>query len=822
MHKPLIFYFLLFLTTFAYSQSVIKGKLTDATENNPIEYGSLAIYLAIDSSLVGGSISNTNGDFEIEAIEPGDYYLVAKFLGFETKLINNIKILKNQTFQLGTIALVPNQQFLDEIEISGERVTAVHKIDRQVFQANLFESGKGGTATDIIRNIPSVNVNAQGDISVRGSSGFVVMINGKPVQTNPQVLLNQLPANAIENVEIITAPSAKYDPEGKAGMINIITKKGATDGLFLLINGKIGLPSIEDYNNAENASRFGSDFTLNFRKNKWDISVGASYLRNDIAGRREGNVYTIKGDTITTFPSDGERSFDEKNYSGRFSMAYTPNQYNAFNLGFYAGKRSKDRTADILYYDNHAESISSGNRFYTYQYFNENLRIRRGDFVLGSIDYSHNFDNKSSISTSLLYEYTMLGGPTTNKNLSWPNTTEIVQEEYNTNDNPLKGYRFQLDYKSPKLSIGFIELGYQFRNLDHTGDFVYERKNLETSNFELVPEFSSNVNLKRVLHAAYAQLSGSKNKLEYKAGFRIEKMDRELDLKDKSGLLDSTYTYDFIKLYPSASLLYQVNNDLKLKAAYSKRVERTTTFKMNPFPEREHSETLEQGDPELLPEFIDLVETDVIQNFGDNSFFATAYFRNVENLVNRVNTIYNDTILNRIYSNVGRARTFGFEVGTELNPFDWWKIFAGFNIFRSNIKGSFDNRPVDNSSWMHSINGNSTFDIAKNWKIQVSLNYQSKRITAQGEDSKYLVPNLTIQKTFLDERLTASLQWLNIDMGLWEANEQRITTWRDNEFFTTTNYVYEVDILILNLSYSINKSNNKAKFIKSEFGEKEF
>ncbi|UZR98394.1 TonB-dependent receptor domain-containing protein [Chondrinema litorale] len=822
MCKPLFFCFLLFITSVAYSQTTIKGKLTDATENSPIEYGSLAIYQSNDSSLVGGSISNDNGDFIIKDINAGNYYLIAKFLGFEPVKIENLLVSKDQNIQLGTIALVPNQQFLNEIEISGKKVTATHKIDRQVFQASLFESGKGGTATDILRNMPSVSVNAQGVISVRGSTGFVVMINGKPVQTSPETILNQLPANAIDNIEIITAPSAKYDPEGKAGMINIITKQGATDGLYLLVNGKVGLPSIQNYNNAENASRYGGDFTLNFRKKDWDISVGTSYSRNDLAGRREGNVYTIIDDTLTTFPSDGERSFDETSYSGRFSIAYTPNKNNAFNLGFYAGKRSKDRTADILYYDNNAQNISTGNRIYTYQYFNENLRIRKGDFVLGSIDYSHKFENSSTLSTSLLYEYTMLGGPTTNKNLSWPNTTEIVQEEYNTNDNPLKGFRFQLDYKTAKLPIGVLEMGYQFRNLDHTGDFVYERKNLETGIFELVPEFSSSVNLQRILHSAYSQLSGSKGKFEYQAGLRIEMMDRALYLKDKLGLIDSTYNYDFVKLYPSASLLYQVNSNLKLKAAYSKRVERTTTFKMNPFPEREHSETFEQGDPELKPEFIDLLETGIIYDFGDNSIFLNAYFRNVENLVNRVNTIYNDTILNRIYSNVGRARTIGAELGTELNPYNWLKIFAGFNIYKSNIKGAFDNRPIDRSSWMYNINGNANFGIARNWRIQFSINYLSKQLTAQGEDSKYLVPNLSIRKTFLDERLTATLQWLNIDMGLWEANEQRITTWRDNEFYTTTNYVYEVDMLILNLSYTLNKSNNKAKFIKSEFGEKEF
>ena len=537
-------------------------------------------------------------------------------------------------------------------------------------------------------------------------------------------------------------------------------------------------------------------------------------------------MYTIIQDTLTRFPSDGERSFDETNYSGRFTLDFVPNASNSFSLGFFAGKRNKERTADILYFDNHKlinfDEQLNGDRLNTLQYFNENLRIRRGDFVLGSLDYQHIFANKSSLSTSILYEYTMLGGPTTNLNLGWPNTAIVFQDEFNTNDNPLNGIRYQLDYESKAFSWGKISTGYQFRYLDHIGDFVYERRNNDTGIFELIPEFSSTVNLRRQIHSFYGQLSGQKGKFTYGLGLRMEATNRELDLRDKAGTLNTTLFYDFVKPFPSANLQYAVNDDLKFKAAYSKRIERTTTFKMNPFPEREHSETLEQGDPNLLPEFIDLVELGIIKDFGENSIFATAYFRNTQNLINRVNTVFNDTILNRIYSNVGQAEAWGLELGTELKPFDWWNIFAGGNIYNYQIKGEFDNRPVNSSNWIYSINANTTFKVSPTFTIQWTLNYISERNTAQGQDSRYLSPNLTLRKTFLNNRLSATVQWLNMDLGILSTNEQRITTFRENEFFTTTNYVYEVDVIMINLSYLINKSKNKSKFIKSEFGSKEF
>ena len=805
----------------SYGQSTVSGKLEDQQENQPIEYASVALYATGDSLLIAGVITQSDGSFVFEAIQPGQYYLVCRFMGFHTFTVPLFQVLAHQNHDLGIIQLLADQRMLDELVVTDDRMTARHQIDRQVFDAGKFETAQGGTATDVLRNLPSVTVNANGEITARGARGFVVLINGTPLQSDAATILNQLPANSIENVELITAPSAKYDPEGKAGIINIITSKGATNGTFMQVNAKIGFPSIEDYDNAENAARYGLDFTINHRTEKLDVSFGTSYLRNDISGRREGDVSTVVNDTIHGFPSDGERSFDETNYSGRLTVGYTPNKKDTYSLGFYAGKRSKDRTADILYYDNHA--IVDDQRIYTLQYFNENLRIRTSDFALGSVDYSHQFDNQSKLSTSFLYEYTLLGGPTTNRNLGWPDTSEVLQDEFNTNDNPLYGIRFQIDYQYKPLAIGLLEMGYQFRNLDHEGDFVYERFNPETETWELVPEFSSNVNLHRVIHSGYGQLTGEKGNWQYAAGVRLEYMDRELELMDKAGTVDTTYLYDFLKAYPSASLQYRINDGVQLKAAYSKRVERTTTFKMNPFPEREHSETLEQGDPELLPEFIDLVEVGVVKHMGKQSLFATTYYRYVKNVVNRVNTVYNDTILNRIYSIVGDGQFLGFELGADLVISSGWMAFSGGNIFYYDIEGSFNFRPVNTSSWIYSINANNTVALAKNWSLQGTVNYLSSRITAQGEDSQFFSPNLTVSKSFMNDRLAATLQWLNIDLGLWDANEQRITTSQPGEFFTTTNYVYEVDMISLNIRYNlINNTKNKARFIKSEFGEKEF
>jgi iron complex outermembrane recepter protein len=802
------------------AQGQISGKIIDQSTKEPLEFASIAIYSQEDSTLLDGGITDQNGKFFIQNLPYGKFYLIASFLGYSSQTITSIELSKNQKVDLGEILLVPGFQNLDGVNIEGLRISTDIKPEKQTFSARNFESAQGGSATDVLKNLPGVSINSEGVLSIRGNTGFVVMINGRPSQGDPILLLSQLPANSVEKVEWLSAPSAQYDSEGKAGIINITTKKGTTDGLYLQVNSRLGFPSLENYDNKAKQNRYGSDFNLNYLKGKWDFSLGASYQRNDQSGMRVGNVFTTRGDTTTYFPSEGERSIDEINYSGRFTLGFSPNPLNNFILGFYAGVRDRVRTADILYYDNHREV--KGRDLGAFQYFNANDQNRRGDFALGSLDYTHSFSNGSKLNTSFLYEYTMLGGPTINRNLGYPDLSLVYQDEYNTNDNPLNGFRYNLDYTFKPSAVGNVQIGYQYRFLDHFGDFLYQRKNNETGIFELIPEFSSEVDLQRIIHTGYFQLDKKRNKWSYSAGIRTEFMDRQFRLKDKAGAIDTTYYYDYIRPFFSSSISYASKNDLTWKLNFTQRIERETTFKMNPFPEREHSETLEQGDPNVLPEFINTLETGLIKTWKDNSFFATAYYTRVKNLVNRVNNVYNDSILNRIYSNVGTGKSIGMELGTELFFTKTWKGYFGGNLYRYSIQGEFDNKPIDQASWVYSFNFNTTVNFTATLSSQFTLNYLSKRVTAQGEDSRFYLPSLNFRKTFLEGQLALNLIWQNIDMGLLKTNEQRITTFRTGDFFTTTNYIHEVDVLTLNLSYTLNRSKNRAKFVKSEFGEKEF
>ena len=532
-------YFMFFLPLLSFAQ--IKGQIVDQN-NNPLEYATAVLFKQSNGDLVSGTVTDIGGFFIFETVPEGRYNLEASFMGYQTLSLKNVVLTKNTENNLGLLKLSLGNA-LDEVVITAEKATVINTIDKQVFDAKKFKTAQGGTALDVLKNMPAVAVDGQGRLSVRGSFGFVVLINDRPTQIDINTILSQLPANAIEKVEFITAPSAKYDPEGKAGIVNIITKKKATNGAFGQITVKGGAPSIEKYDNAEIHQRYGLEATYNIQKDKFNISLGGSLQRNDLGGRREGEVYTILDNIKTVFPSTGERSFDELSYNGRFTLDFMPDSLNNFTIGFYAGKRSKKRLADIVYYDNHALApADSDNRIYTFQYFNHNLRERKSDFALGSLDYNHRFKNKAKLSTSLLFEYTMLGGPTENQNLGFPDNDILYQDEYNTNENPLNGVRFQTDYRFKPLAIGQIEMGYQYRNLNHKGDFIYQRRTDFEAPFELVPEFSSQVDLDRSINAVYGQLTGEKGNWQYAAGARLEVMTRELNLKDRSNTIDTTYT----------------------------------------------------------------------------------------------------------------------------------------------------------------------------------------------------------------------------------------------------------------------------------------
>lgn len=813
--------FLLVSITAVAQNSRVNGLILDAMNSEPMEFASVAIYNALDSSLVTGTITDTSGFFQINKLDQGSYFLRTQFLGYETNQSRDFILNARQNLDIGNIHLEPSRQLVEEVTVTGARINAMNKLDRQSYQADQFESAKGGSAVDVLKNMPSVALNGLGEITVRGSSGFLVLINGKPVLTDAQTALGQLPANMVNSVELITSPSAKYDPDGKAGIINITTKKGATNGSGLQLNAGYGLPSTTDFGNERVALRHNLEVLYSYRKNKWDLSLGGNYNRNDLAGYREGDAYTenVAGNYLTRFPSNGERSFNRYNYAARAAITYSADPNNIISVGIFSGKRYQERDAN-LFYTNSTWALDTNVKIDDNPYYNANKQIKQGTFTLGNVDYTHFFANQSSFTVSFLYEYDDLYGTTHNRNLTIPEG-ENIQYVQNPYRKPINGYRFRLDYVIP-LGDGKLESGYQFRYDSQDGNFDYIITPEDPAQPDLGLFRGTALSINQI-HSLYSQFSESQEKFEYVFGLRYEYSKRTVDLS----VDPNTHLLKLSNLFPSASLLYHFKPDLSIKAGFSRRIQRTTNNQLNPIPEREHSETLEIGDPDLLPEFVSLAEIGLTKKFDKGgSISVTGYYRASKNPVQRVNSIYADSILNRVYTNVERGNAVGFESVADLHPARWWALYMGVNVYNQMYHGKLKildapSFQIDNSGWVYSTNVNTTFYITRSFSVQANMNYLSKRPTAQGEDSRYLIPNLSVKKSFFENRLTASIQWQNIDLGMHQTNRQRITTWGDG-FYTSTNYIYETDIVILNLSYNINFNKSKAKLPSSEFGEKEF
>ncbi len=758
-------------------------------------------------------LTNNNGQFKFTIDPANNAKMLISYLGY-LNYNENISIKNNSN--LGKIKLKPDPTLLETVKVLGLKPNMVASIDKMTFETKAMATTLGANATDVLKNIPSVLINAEGEISVRGSKGFLIMVNGKPSQLDAATILNQIPANSIEKVELITAPGAQYDADGKAGIINIITKKGDLDGFSYAINMGLGTPRIQEYINLNEPKRYNADLSFFYKKNKVDVNLGLNYVRNDISGQRDGDVFTIIQNKKTTFPSFGERSFKRKNYGVRLGLNYNINSKNNISFGTYYGKKEQYRRADIFYLNNKNTDINTNKTLGQASYFNSNLVLKSGEFWVNNLDYNHKFAQNSQINISSLIEYGDLGGYTNNLNINIK-SSELLQQTLNPTAIPLVAFRQKIDY-TQKVGEGNFQAGYQYRYQLQKGDFQYLEKIIGTNDLKIIAPFSSKTRVLNTINAFYSQYSISKTKIDYNVGLRYEQAYRSF--KSFYYNPEETKTLRLNNLFPSASILYKLNDKNQLKLAYSKRVQRSTNNELNPFPEREHSETLEQGDPNILPEFIDLYELGFNKTLKKGTVFANVYFQNINNLVNRVNSVYNDSILNRIYTNVGIGLSKGVDYGWQQSIHPKFKLFVGGNVYQLSIKGSVFGQNVNKTNWVYSFTPNFDYAITSKTNVQFALNYLSERITAQGSDSRFFQPNLSLKQK-LGKQWSANLQWQNMALGSMKSNHQRITTFGSN-FFTTTNYIQEQNIILLNLSYSFNPKNKKAKLPASEFGEREF
>lgn len=784
----------------------IRGKVLDANTHLPLEYASVTL-LKKDSTLIQGIVTNKSGEFTLKTNYTKEITVRVQFVGyhhFDTILLRSEA---QKEIMLPDILLFPSGSSLQEVTVGGKRANNAVQLSKQIIQTKQFANAANGTGLDLVQRLPSVTVNTEGNVLLRGNGNFLVLINGKYSNRTPAEVLAQIPANAIESIELVTTPSASYDAEGKAGVINIITKKTVLLGWSFSGNGMFG---------GADPLRLGSDIAINYATAKWNSFISADVRQYNINGYRNGEVRTIYKDTVTFQPSEGIRPLKDKQYGIRAGTAYTPNSNSVLNFGIYYGYKQNDRTANLHYkeYIKTSPPLDLYNQSWSSPYklfYNQNLFVRTGEFFTVNADYTHNFKNKNKLSVLGIYEYSVLGGPLRNQDNDEVSGILLLKERSDERS-PLNGWRLQTDYSVPLRNKNKIELGYQWRYVHHKGDFSFERMNIANGLWEKDPAFNDKLNLKQSIHAAYMQYSGTHKIFSYSIGLRGEYMNRDFN----HTLGTAPFKIEQVNLFPSAQGLWSLAHNQKLRVGYSRRIDRPTTRLMSPFKNHRHSEFIEVGDPELLPEITNAAEISYSKGWKKVNITATAYFNKVRDKIFRVNDVYSRITLLRTFTNAGNSISAGMEFSSEIKPLSWLRLYVSGNLYQLHVTGIVKGVDVNQNSFNYNFNGSTTADISKKLKFQLDGNYISKTVTAQGEDGELFLANAGLRYLW-SNRVTAGLLLQNI----FNSNHQTIAN-TGNDFYVITDYIKYDRVLQLSVSFRLNDTGKRGKSLKTEYGEKDF
>ena len=804
----LVVVFLTWVNGMAMAQSTaISGAVLDGSSHKPVQYARVEVWNA-DSSLVTGTITDQNGNYTLTDISVRAFTLTIHFMGYRTIKLAQTLTNDREILTVPTVYLTEAATDLQQVSVRGDRATTSVKLDKQVIDARNFQTAANGTGLDLLQKMPSLTVTGEGEISLRGSTGFIVLINGKPSNRTPADILAQLPANAVDQVELITSPSAQYDADGKSGIINIITKKDAETGWSLSGHGMFG---------GADPLRFGGDLQLNYNARKWSVYASGDYRRYDIDGRRIGEIRTVYRDTLTYLPSDGIRNYRDSQYAFRAGASFTPNAKNAWTIGLYTGYKQTDRTADLHYQDyfraNATPAILFDRGFAgpNSRFLNQNLFVRSGRFTTANVDYTHTFANKSKYSVLGIYEYSVLGGPLDNSD-ALENADAPYFIERSEESSPLHAIRFQADYTLP-IAGGKLGAGAVFRNFNQTGAFDYVRKTSLSDPGYKAPDFNDNVTTQQRIAGGYLQFDKATKTIAYNLGLRVEHMDRNL----RDALTQTDYRFNQLNLFPSAQVLWTISKQQDLRFGYNRRIDWPAVKSLLPFKNHRHKETIEQGDPNLLPEIADVIEVSYSTSWSAVKLVTTAYVNHVRNKIFRTNEIYDRTTLTRIFTNAGNSTSTGIELSGDVKLTDWWRFYVGGNLYNFSVNGTLDNIPIDRNSLNYNLNANTSVSFSNRLRLQWDLTYVSATVTSQGNDGKLLLSNAGFRYILWQNRGTLGLQLNNI----FQSNNQTVTTETAN-FYSSTNYIKYDRVLQLSLSFRLNESAKKAKTVKTEFGEKEF
>lgn len=775
----------------------INGKITDEVSNTALQYATVALYNMADSTLVNGSMTNQEGSFSIENVPYGTFYLVAQYIGYQSQVVNNIRIDDTQNqVDIDIIQLKELSTELGEITVVGQKKNMTIKADRKVINVDKNLSAKGGTAVDALRISPSITVNQDGEVLLRGSSSFKVLIDGKPSALKPNEMLKQMPAGRIENIEIITNPSAKYDAEGTAGIINIITKKGLGAGISGLINTSVGT-----------GDKYNSDMNVNYTNDKLNVTVGINWKdENQFYNMDELIQTTLEGkkrtNDIQFFRNQGD-----KDLGANFTLDYNFNEKNSISYSVDAGYTDLFIDANFKYDETIENQVE-----HTYVY--EDLRMAYlADYFTNNLTYTYNFSESRSWENSFFYSkinYLMDNKQdryNTDADFNISEITPYYSMQYE-NSNFSEEIRVKTDYTTTFKNGSSLEAGGQYHKYHRYLDLRAENFDFNSNDWEVDTIFTNEFDFDEQIYSSYANLSGEKLGLTYNLGLRLEYTNRLIE----SFTIDEKYEYKKLNYFPTLSLSKPFGESVQLSLNYSRRIDRPDEYFLNPFPDVSNEFQEAYGNPLLRPNLTDSYEFGFQKHFSKGMFSSQAYLRNTNDAYTQVIGSNEQGIMVLTFDNISDDKEFGLENMVNLQAFKWWSVNASLNMMGQNSKGSMNEEPFDRSAFTFDTRLINSFTIGKNTSIQLMGFYFHDRIgNSIGNVERFYWFDASVQHNFFNQHLSVTLAASDI----FNTNQLKFDINRtDYRFFVHQKPEYPV--IKLNISYKFNNYKNNSNTVKTK------
>jgi outer membrane receptor protein involved in Fe transport len=751
--------------------SKISGTILDSASAKGVEFASIALYNKTSGQAIDGTVADEKGKFELTKIVAGDFKILISFIGYGNKTIDNIKLAKGQELNLGTIQLSSNTKTLDEVTVTGQTALIEEKVDRLVYNAEKDIAAKGGDATDVLRKVPLLTVDLDGNVSLRGSQNIKVLINNKPstiIASSVSDALKQIPADQIKTVEVITSPSAKYDAEGSGGIINIITKKNSLQGLNLNVDAGVG--------------NRGSMLSLNggYRKGKAGFTIGGfgrgNYNTRTTTSLEQSSI--VKN--VTTRTSQiGEGS--SKGLFGQYSLGfdYDLAKNQSITAGVRYGLRNMLSQQDLVtrLYKNDVQNSSSGR--------NVDAKNLSGT-VDANIDYLHTFKPQQEWSVSTLYSRNDL---TNNFDADLLNGERgISGRERNLNKNINEEFTLQTDYQTPIKKNQLLEFGgkgifrkvtsnYSYLFAEPTGDFVKQSD-----------QPAGNLLYHQNIAAGYSSYTyTTKKRYTFKGGLRYEHTFIDASTQEGGSLGVGNYGV----LVPSVNASKTVKGTT-LKLGYNRRIQRPGLQQLNPNYNASNPQNITIGNPRLRPELTNNFEVGVSKTIKKTFVNATFFGRVTNNAISQVRQP-SDSISGAVittYENIGKQHAYGTNLFANVAATSKINVGLFANVFYTTLTGQTlgaDNRTQKLSNSGVNVSGGifSQATFKNGWGAQAFGFMQGTTIQLQGKQGGFGFYTLGVKKDFKNKKGSVGLAAEN-----FLSKRYTIHTELNSELFNQVNDVH--------------------------------